>query len=97
MKLKYIHIIFILSGIFLPMLFVTAAMSGFAVSIRNSNEEDFISGRLGYSPVNQPTTLCFPNYSFYTFTFQIDFILGLGGPLVFLILYRFYKVSIIFN
>ena len=91
--LRNIQIIFTLGGIFLPAISIIAAMSRFADSARHSDDDDFISGGLGYSLANQPTILCFPNDGFYEFIFPVDLILGVGGPLAFLIFYRFYNVS----
>ena len=101
-KYKYIHVVCLIIGIFLPMSTVITSMSEFGVESRNKADnitsaiDLFVSGGLGYANMRFPPVLCRPSdgeVAFYSLILPLAIIQAIGSTMLILLLWRIHRVS----
>ena len=101
-KLKYVHAVCLIIGIFLPLATVISSMSEFGVQSRNEAEKGtsaqdlFINGGLGYSIPRFPPIICTPSDNavlFYSFILPMAIMQATGSTVLIFILWHIHRVS----
>ena len=97
-KMKYIHVMFLALGIFLPLIPVIAILVGNFAQERNSGSNTTFWS--GFQPDTFSNTICMASnkeVSFYSFTIPACVMATLGLTLLILIIHFFIKVSLNIN
>ena len=101
-KLKYVHAVCLIIGIFLPVATVISSMSKFGVQSRNeaetgtSAQDLFVNGGLGYSITMFPPIICAPSDNdvlFYSLILPIVIMQAAGSTVLIFILWHIHRVS----